>query len=85
MLSRCYLDAISMLSRCYLGAISVVTGTHHTFTIPSFVVPNGGLALSDIPGTYDIVQFPAIVNHVASQTIGTTTEKKNDVTAGVQD
>jgi len=40
------------------------------FQIPSFVVPNGGMALEDVGAKYVKVQFPTIVNGVASETIG---------------
>ena len=40
------------------------------FQIPSFVVPNGALALEDVGAKYVKVQFPTIVNSVASETIG---------------
>jgi hypothetical protein len=43
---------------------------HHEFLIPSYVIPAGAMALSDVGTTYTSVQFPTIVNGVAAETIG---------------
>jgi hypothetical protein len=44
---------------------------HQQFIIPSYVVPSGILTLEEIRGKeFQSIQFPTILNGVASETIG---------------